>query len=206
MRLVRFTYIVGTFDTSVLKGLCYLCSRNQNNYQTIMEQTTNNQAQIISAFYTVHQKELVNFATSRLGSREEAEDLVQDAFIKMMTFEGIINEATIKSFAYTITANKVKDHLRRRIFRHQMEESKKYEMELQHSNAERLAEYHDALRIVNAGISRLSPVCAKVYRMSLYDDMTAGDIAEELQVSKRTIESQLFTSRKQMRAMMQEAM
>lgn len=171
-----------------------------------MEQTTNNQAQIIAAFYTVHQNELVNLATSRLGCREEAEDLVQDAFIKMMTFEGIINEATIKSFAYTITANKVKDVLRRRIFRHQMEESKKYEMELQHSNAERLAEYHDALRIVNAGISRLSPVCAKVYRMSLYDDMTAGDIAEELQVSKRTIESQLFTSRKQMRAMMQEAM
>lgn len=171
-----------------------------------MEQTTNNQAQIIAAFYTVHQKELVNFATSRLGSREEAEDLVQDAFIKMMTFEGIINEATIKSFAYTITANKVKDVLRRHIFRHQMEESKKYEMELQHSHAERLAEYHDALRIVNAGISRLSPTCAKVYRMSLYDDMTVGDIAEELQVSKRTIESQLFTSRKQMRAMMQEAM
>ena len=55
-----------------------------------MEQTTNNQAQIIAAFYTVHQNELVNFATSRLGCREEAEDLVQDAFIKMMTFEGII--------------------------------------------------------------------------------------------------------------------
>lgn len=167
-----------------------------------MEQTTNNQAQIIAAFYTVHQNELVNFATSRLGNREEAEDLVQDAFIKMMTFEGIINEATIKSFAYTITANKVKDVLRRRIFRHQLEESKKYEMELQHSHAERLAEYHDTLRIVD----KLSPTCAKVYRMSLFDDMTAGDIAEELQVSKRTVESQLFTSRKQMRAMMQEAM
>lgn len=55
-----------------------------------MEQTTNNQAQIIAAFYTVHQNELVNFATSRLGNREEGEDLVQDAFIKMMTFEGII--------------------------------------------------------------------------------------------------------------------
>lgn len=171
-----------------------------------MEQTRNNQAQIIAAFYTVHQKELVNFATSRLGSREEAEDLVQDAFIKMMTFEGIINEATIKSFAYTITANKVKDHLRRRIFRHQMEESKKYEMELQHSHAERLAEYHDALRIVNAGISSLSPACAKVYRMSLYDDMTTGDIAEELQLSKRTVESQLFTSRKLIRKLVQTAM
>lgn len=169
-----------------------------------MEQTVICQQQVIANFYTVHHAELVNFATSRLGNREEAEDLVQDAFIKMMTFEGIINEATIKSFAYTITANKVKDVLRRRIFRHQLEESKKYEMELQHSQAERLAEYNDAMRIVNAGISRLSPACAKVYRMSFFEDMTAGDIADELQVSKRTIESQLFASRKQMRAMMQE--
>ena len=100
----------------------------------------------------------------------------------------------------------MKDVLRRRIFRHQLEESKKYEMELQHSHAERLAEYHDTLRIVNQNVDKLSPTCAKVYRMSLFDDMTAGDIAEELQVSKRTVESQLFTSRKQMRVMMQEAM
>ncbi|MHC6730737.1 RNA polymerase sigma factor [Segatella copri] len=171
-----------------------------------MKQTANNQGQMIANFYTVHHAELVNFATSRLGNREESEDLVQDVFIKMMSFEGMINEETIKSFAFTIAANKIKDHLRRRIFRHQMEESKMYEMELQHSHAERLAEYHDTLRIVNQNVDKLSPTCAKVYRMSLFDDMTAGDIAEELQVSKRTVESQLFTSRKQMRAMMQEAM
>lgn len=36
--------------------------------------------------------------------------------------------------------------------------------------------------------------------------MTAGDIADELQVSKRTVESQLFTSRKQMREMIKTAM
>lgn len=125
-----------------------------------MEQTVICQQQVIANFYTVHHAELVNFATSRLGSREESEDLVQDAFIKMMTFEGIINEATIKSFAYTITANKVKDVLRRRIFRHQLEESKKYELELQHSHAERLAEYHDTLRIVNQNVDKLSPTCA----------------------------------------------
>ena len=63
--------------------------QKSNNYQTIMEQSTHNLAQIIAAFYTIHQNELVNFATSRLGNREEAEDLVQDAFFKMMTFEGI---------------------------------------------------------------------------------------------------------------------
>ena len=171
-----------------------------------MKQTANNQGQMIANFYTVHHAELVNFATSRLGNREESEDLVQDVFIKMMSFEGIINEATIKSFAFTIAANKVKDHLRRRIFRHQLEENAKYEMELQHSHVERVAEYHDTLRMVNDSMARLSPACAKVYRMSLFEDMATGDIAQEMNVSKRTVESQLFTSRKQVRAMLSMAM
>ena len=171
-----------------------------------MKQTANNQGQIIANFYTVYQAELVNYAISRLGNREESEDLVQDVFIKMMSFEGIINEATIKSFAFTIAANKVKDHLRRRIFRHKMEENAKYEMELQHSHVERVAEYHDTLRMVNDSMARLSPACAKVYRMSLFEDMATGDIAQEMNVSKRTVESQLFTSRKQVRAMLSMAM
>ena len=171
-----------------------------------MKQTANNQGQMIANFYTVHHAELVNFATSRLGNREEGEDLVQDVFIKMMSFEGIINEATIKSFAFTIAANKIKDHLRRRIFRHKMEENAKYEMELQHSHVERVVEYYDTLRMVNDSMARLSPACAKVYRMSLFEDMATGDIAQEMNVSKRTIESQLFISRKQVRAMLSMAM
>ena len=171
-----------------------------------MKLTANNQGQMIANFYTVHHAELVNYATSRLGNREEGEDLVQDVFIKMMSFEGIINEATIKSFAFTIAANKIKDHLRRRIFRHKMEENAKYEMELQHSHVERVAEYHDTLRMVNDSMARLSPACAKVYRMSLFEDMATGDIAQEMNVSKRTIESQLFISRKQVRAMLSMAM
>ena len=171
-----------------------------------MKQTANNQGQIIANFYTVYQAELVNYAISRLGNREESEDLVQDVFIKMMSFEGMINKETIKSFAFTIAANKIKDHLRRRIFRHKMEENAKYEMELQHSHVERVAEYHDTLRMVNDSMARLSPACAKVYRMSLFEDMATGDIAQEMNVSKRTVESQLFISRKQVRAMLSMAM
>ena len=171
-----------------------------------MKQTANNQGQMIANFYTVYQADLVNFAISRLGNREESEDLVQDVFIKMMSFEGMINKETIKSFAFTIAANKIKDHLRRRIFRHKMEENAKYEMELQYSHVERVAEYHDTLHMVNDSMARLSPACAKVYRMSLFEDMTTGDIALEMNVSKRTVESQLFTSRKQVIAMLSIAM
>lgn len=169
-----------------------------------MPQSTADQRQFIADFYRSHREELVNFATSRLGNREEGEDLVQDAFVKMMAYDGFINAETVKSFAFTIVANKVKDLLRRRIYRRRMEESRQYEAEMQCSPVERIAEYHDTLSIMQRGMRLLSPACSKVYRMSFFHDMTAGAIAEALHVSQRTVEAQVFSARKKMRAFMRK--
>lgn len=169
-----------------------------------MEKPVNNQRLLIANIYTTYHDELVGFATVRLGNHDEAQDLVQDAFIKMMDYEGLIGEATAKSFAFTITANKIKDTLRRRIFRRRMEEGKRYEMQLQYDSVERVVEYRETALRMQRGIDSLSPSCARVYRMSLFEDMTAGDISAQLGVSKRTVESQLFTSRKKMREYMRK--
>lgn len=164
-----------------------------------MEKETDNQRQLIADCYTAHLNELMSFATSRLGSREEAEDTVQDAFVRMMGYEEMICGATVKSFVFTIVANKIKDQLRRRIFRNKMEKSIKYEMSLQHCKAEHAAEYHDTKHRLERCIANLTPACAKVYRMSLFLDMTTADIAQELNTSKRTVEGQLLTARKRVR-------
>lgn len=159
--------------------------------------------QMIADFYKEYQEKLVNFAVARLGNWQEAEDLVQDVFVKLMTYEGIINETTFRSFIFTITNHEIMNILRRRACRHKVEENVMYEQELQCSAVERVVEYHDALRLVNRCVEQLTPSCAKVYRMTLFDGKCAGDIAKELNVSKRTVESQLLTSRKKVRMMLQ---
>ncbi len=161
------------------------------------------QQQMIADFYKENQEKLVNFAVARLGNWQEAEDLVQDVFVKLMTYEGIINETTVRSFIFTITNHEIMNILRRRACRHKVEESVMYEQELQCSAVERVVEYHDALRLVNRCVEQLTPSCAKVYRMTLFDGKCAGEIAKELNVSKRTVESQLLTSRKKVRTMLQ---
>ncbi len=157
---------------------------------------------MIVDFYRTHRTRLVNFAIARLGNKEEAEDLVQDVFVKLMRYEGMVNEATILSFVFTMANNEVKNILRRRLCRRRVEEYVTNEAVLQYSAVEHVVEYHDTLCLVQHCMDELSPACAKVYRMSLFDDKCAGDIAKELNVSKRTIESQLFTSRKKMRVLL----
>lgn len=161
------------------------------------------QQQMIADFYKEYQEKLVNFAVARLGNWQEAEDLVQDVFVKLMTYDGIINETTLRSFIFTITNHEIMNILRRRACRHKVEESVMYEQELQCSAVERVVEYHDTLRLINRCVEQLTPSCAKVYRMTLFDGKCAGEIAKELNVSKRTVESQLLTSRKKVRMMLQ---
>ena len=168
-----------------------------------MKPTTVTQQQMIADFYKEYQVKLVNFAVARLGNWQEAEDLVQDVFVKLMTYDGIINKTTIRSFVFTITNHEVMNILRRRACRHKVEENVAYEQELQHCAVERVVEYHDTLRMVNYCVDQLTPSCAKVYRMTLFDGKWAGEIAKELNVSKRTVESQLLTSRKKVRMMLQ---
>ena len=161
------------------------------------------QQQMIADFYKEYQEKLVNFAVARLGNWQEAEDLVQDVFVKLMTYDGIINETTLRSFIFTITNHEIMNILRHRACRHKVEESVMYEQELQCSAVERVVEYHDTLRLINRCVEQLTPSCAKVYRMTLFDGKCAGEIAKELNVSKRTVESQLLTSRKKVRMMLQ---
>lgn len=168
-----------------------------------MKPTTVTQQQMIADFYKEYQVKLVNFAVARLGNWQEAEDLVQDVFVKLMTYDGIINKTTIRSFVFTITNHEVMNILRRRVCRHKVEENVAYEQELQHCAVERVVEYHDTLRMVNYCVDQLTPSCAKVYRMTLFDGKCTGEIAKELNVSKRTVESQLLTSRKKVRMMLQ---
>lgn len=103
-----------------------------------MKPTTVTQQQMIADFYKEYQVKLVNFAVARLGNWQEAEDLVQDVFVKLMTYDGIINKTTIRSFVFTITNHEVMNILRRRACRHKVEENVAYEQELQHCAVERV--------------------------------------------------------------------
>lgn len=118
----------------------------------------------------------------------------------------MISETTVKSFAFTITANRVKDELRRRIFRRRMENETKCEMGLPSSSTDCQVIYHETRLHLDHAITTLAPACARIYRMSLLDDMATGDIARELNISKRTAETQLNKARRQVRnCMLREA-
>lgn len=128
-----------------------------------------------------------------------AEDLTQDVFVRLWGVRQTICEATIKSFVFTVANNIIIDHLRRYMHR------KAYNDYMtcfgEHSSdattervmADDLAE--SELRIVTA----MPPKRRKVYMLSRFDGMSIDDIATELGMGRRTVETHLFIGRRAMR-------
>lgn len=65
-----------------------------------------------------HQRPLYNFALRQVGVASTAEDIVQDAFVRIVQgAAGFQEHARFTTWAYTITRNLCIDHLRRRAHR-----------------------------------------------------------------------------------------
>lgn len=163
-----------------------------------MKNADTDQTALIAAVYDARHDELLRFAVSRLGNLQDAEDTVHDAFVRLLAYDGIITPATAPSLAFTIVSNKVKDRLRHRHYRHLMEREQMRQPDVCEP-VEKTAVFHETLSMVRRCAGTMPPARARVFRMSFFGDMAAGDIAEKLGISKRTVEAQLFASRRQVR-------
>ena len=69
---------------------------------------------LIETYYRDHRDELLAFVSSRLGGAVEAEDIVQNVFLRLLTTDKMITEITLPALTYTIARNLISDYYRRR--------------------------------------------------------------------------------------------
>ena len=83
-----------------------------------MEQTKSNYS-IIADYYSEHYNELKLYVMSRSLPADEAEDIVQNTFVRLLRGDKMITPVTLPCFVYTIAKNLIIDYYRRK---HKIEE------------------------------------------------------------------------------------
>ena len=63
--------------------------------------------------YVKHYHRVLGFISSRINSKEDAENLTQDVWLRLLEYDRPISEDTIISLLYTVACNLVNDYLRR---------------------------------------------------------------------------------------------
>ena len=66
----------------------------------------------ILKLFDAYADDLYRFAVSYVGSWQEAEDIVQEVFLKLLSKNILLRSSHEKAYLFTVTANMCKDHLR----------------------------------------------------------------------------------------------
>lgn len=156
----------------------------------------NNNVHIIN-YYTLHRGEIIDFIAVRISDADEAQDMVQDIFLRLLRGHRLITPQTLPCLIYTMARHAVVDYHRRR-----------HAYEAYEHNIKRMDSTQEIESVISAqqlmerlerSLARLPETCAKIYRLHIYDGLKVSDIAKELSLPYKQVENRLGQARKYVR-------
>ncbi len=148
---------------------------------------------------------LAAFAFVMVGSRETAEELVQDLFFRIWQLgEQWVVHGTLKSYLYSSIRNRALDARRRRTAARQMEARAAREdmppaMAAPGATTERLLEQHDLAADLHRALDELPNQQRTVVRLRWLDQLSHAEIARVLGISVKTSENHLARAHARLR-------
>lgn len=132
------------------------------------------------------------FARGYLKSNEEAEEVVQEVFIKIWNVRASINtELSFKSYLFKITYSYIRDlflkKARENSYKHDLLD---FAVDFDNRTEEKI-DYQSLLELVEGLIDRLPPRQKEVIILKKKDGLPVKEIAELLDISPRTVEKHL---------------
>jgi RNA polymerase sigma-70 factor (ECF subfamily) len=152
------------------------------------------------SIFKKYHKKVYYFAISYLKSKEEAEDVVQEVFMNLWKCRDQINEYYVFSkYLFKITYNATCKK-----FRKQASDKKQMEEALQNilieDNSTNLEiEYNNLLETANMLIDKLPSRQRDIFLLSINEQLTNEQIAQQLNISKKTVENYLTMAKASLR-------
>ena len=142
--------------------------------------------------YYRYSEKLYYFAYRYLNNAEDAEGIVQEIFLKVwIQRQNLDEKQSFNSYLFTIAKNTIFNmHRSRQYEKVYLNYARNMFKELRNRSMEDV-EYADLLRYINDLLQQLPPKRRKIFVMSRKLGMTYKDIASELDLSEKTIETHI---------------
>ena len=171
------------------------------DYAQVLEACRHGDAKAQETLYKEFAPCLLGMGMRYLHSREDAEDLLHDAFIKILTnIKNVKDPTVLRAWIYRIMYNRIMDYFRE-------------ERMLVYLDEEKLERHSDWNTAMEAALDmdrykeedimealRTLPVSYRtVFNMREVEDMEYEDIAKELNITEQTARSHLSYARRRLR-------
>lgn len=143
----------------------------------------------LSTYFERHARQLLLFAYRRVSDESVAEEVVQDAYVKLWTSrQRVESEAHIKSFLYLATRNACIDHLRRVSGRDPLRASELDE-NIAWGDQDLLAQliHAETLQLIYGEVKKLPQTQQRVFQLTYLEGVSTDEICEELGMTPNAV-------------------
>jgi RNA polymerase sigma-70 factor (family 1) len=143
--------------------------------------------------FRMYYRAMCTHAVRFVYSKEVAEDIVSEIFYNFWNTKAWLAVTTsYRAYLFRSVRNRSYNYLSNDLRKSDPLTDAQQQEESQGESPEQLMQIEELLQTINSLISSLPPQCQKVFLMNRFEGLTSKDIAEELQLSPRTVETHIF--------------
>ena len=136
---------------------------------------------------------IFHFSLSYLKNNADAEELVQDVFMKVWEKREILDAGqNVKAYLFKIAVNTIYDFIRRKNIETAFNEFALVNSQKSSNATWDAVIYKEMQTRINVLISEMPEQRRRVFYLSKKKGLTNDEIAQKLELSKRTVENQLY--------------
>ncbi len=142
---------------------------------------------VIEQLFREHNEALLRFLAQRLGSQQEAKEVAQEAYVKLLSLEQPETLSFLRSFLFTIAANLATDRVRSRRRRHFTSSMLFEEFRSDLPSPEQQLSGEQALAIVRGLIAQLPAKCRRAFLLHRINGLSTAAIAAQMGITERMV-------------------
>lgn len=144
-------------------------------------------AKLVEGLYREHHQSLLRFLASRLRSEQEARDVAQEAYIRLLRLEAPELIGYLRAFLFKTASNIAIDRLRSRQAEFRTLEAERAIEVVGELPPERTVAAIEELGLVAQFIGELPPRCRQAFLLRRLHDLSSVEIARRLDIPERTV-------------------
>lgn len=159
-----------------------------------IDQDASERAELIGRLFRDHNRALIKFLMNRLRSSDEAADVAQEAYARMLQLHSPGTVSFLRAFLFKTAANIAIDRLRSRKAETRRIENPFFGGLAQALSTEQSICDAEQLRLTSAYIQELPAQHREALTLSRFETLSTPEIAQRMGVSERTVQHYIVES------------
>lgn len=156
-------------------------------------------------FFKTYYQPLCNYAYSFMRDRDEAEEIVQSAFLSVWEKrESLDIKTSLKSYLYTMVRNTSLNVIKHEKIKQKYVGEALAVDERSHENVAQKVISSELEERIQFAMESLPEQCRLVFKLSRFEELKYSEIADQLSISIKTVENQMGKALKIMREQLKD--